>query len=193
MGGQPVPDLSRALDQLAHVIDGVDVNDMEAPTPCVSWTVQDIVDHVVDDLTQFQVSARGGTPDHHSKAPYAGGDFGATFRTGAAVLIEVWTATGDPERTIKLPMGEVPASFLIRQQTAEFLVHAWDIATATGQKVNWDDDIAATALAWARGAMKPEFRGPECDGKVFGPKTEAPEDAQPQEQLVAFFGRTIRR
>lgn len=47
------------------------------------------------------------------------------------------------------------------------------------------------ALAWARTAMRPEFRGDEASGMAFGPEVEVPGDAPAEDRLAAFFGRHL--
>jgi uncharacterized protein (TIGR03086 family) len=114
--------------------------------------------------------------------PYA-----PAFRVGADRLLDAWRSSGDVERIIVLPIGERPASFVITQHSAEFAVHAWDMATATGQRVDWDDEIAEAALAWSKSTLLPAFRG---DGRPFGREVPIADDAPAQDRLVAWFGRT---
>jgi uncharacterized protein (TIGR03086 family) len=138
------------------------------------------------DPSQFTLAAHGGRPDFSTRAPHVSPPYGDAFRAGATGLLDAWRAGGDPERIITLPIGERPASFVMMQQTAEFAVHAWDLARASGQTVDWDEAVATAALDWSRGTLLPAFRG---DGKPFGPQVEAPPGATAQEQLVAWFGR----
>jgi hypothetical protein len=62
-------------------------------------------------------------------------------------------------RIIDLPIGRVPKSFVASQQIAEFAVHTWDLATATGQRADFPAEACDAALAWARSALLPQFRG----------------------------------
>ena len=58
---------------------------------------------------------------------------------------------------------------------ADLAVHSWDIARSTRQSTDgFDADLAEASLAWAKGALKPEFRGP---GKAFGVEVDVPESA----------------
>lgn len=185
----PLTLLARALDQMSGVLARVDDSDLDAPTPCRSWDVHTLINHVLHDLENFTVAATGGRPDYRAEIPEVTADRAAAFRAGAATLLETWRSAGDLNRTVTLPIGEVPVSFLVHQQIGEFAVHAWDIATATRASVDWDDKVAMVALEWMRATLKPEFRGDEASGKAFGPEIEAPPGASPQERLVAFAGR----
>jgi len=188
-GIDPLTLLSRALEQAHLAIEQAGKADIDSPTPCRSWNLRTLTNHLVHDLTNFTTSASGGKPDYQAAIPEVHGDPAAAFRQGADELLNAWRGSGDLTRTVRLPLGDVPASFLVSHQTTELAVHAWDIATATGQTVDWDQDVAASSLAWARTALKPEFRGDETSGHAFGPEVQPAPDASAQEQLVAFFGR----
>ena len=79
---------------------------------------------------------------------------------------------------------EFPATWSVGQHLADVAVHAWDLATATRQSTKLDPEVARVALDWARGALKPEYRG-----QTFGPEVEIPENAPIYERLAGFFGR----
>lgn len=190
----PLDLLARALDQAGAVLAAVGEEQAGQPTPCRSWDVAALRRHLVHDLSQFAVAARGGRPDWSQPAPDAGPDWVGAFRAGADELLAAWREV-DLTGTITLPgLGEAPARFPLDQQVAEFAVHAWDLATATGQPTGpdrLDPEIAEAALAWMRGALRPEFRGGEEEGKAFGPETPAPADADAYTRLAAFAGRTV--
>lgn len=182
--------LSRALHQMSEVIGNVKPDQATGRTPCMSWDVQTLTSHVIGDVDHFTTFAAGGRPDWSQQTPRFGGDWQAEFDHRSPELIRTWRRIEDLDAPVKLPIGEFPSSFVVNQQVAELVVHAWDLARATGQHPNWDDEIASTALAWARPALKPEFRGGEDTGKAFGLERPAPPGASPTDQLAAFFGRS---
>jgi hypothetical protein len=49
----PVALLTRALDQAGAVIAGVRPEQASLPTPCRSWDVRTLVNHVVDEVHRF--------------------------------------------------------------------------------------------------------------------------------------------
>ena len=69
---------------------------------------------------------------------------------------------------------------------AELLVHGWDLARATGQRLDVPDSMAQQALAGAKARMRPEARQ-----SAFGPEQPAPADAPALDQLAAFLGRQV--
>jgi uncharacterized protein (TIGR03086 family) len=104
-------------------------------------------------------------------------------------LRAAWQQAGDLSQEIDLPIGRVPKSFVASQQVAEFAVHSWDLATATGQRADFPAEACDAALAWARSALLPRFRGDEASGMAFGPEVPVPGDAPAEDRLAAFFGR----
>lgn len=187
---EPLELLSRALDQAGAVLDGVRDDQQDLPTPCRSWTVGQLGDHLVHDLRQFTLAATGGTPDWSEPTPPVTGDRAATFRKGASDLLDAWRAAGELTGTVTLPgMGEVPARFPVDQQTAEFAMHAWDLARATGQSTDLDPQVGQSSLDWVRRTLQPHFRAQEIDGGAFGPEVPIANDAPLYDRLAAFAGR----
>lgn len=171
--------LATALDQAGAAVSGVREDQLELPTPCASWDVRTLVNHVLYDTQQFAAMVKGeqwkpGSID----VPY--GEWRSAFEAGSARLLSAWREASDGGAAAQRPPS---------QQIAEFAVHGWDIARATGQSLPFDDDVAEAGLTWARGMLKPEYRGSEASGKVFGPEQPAPDGAAPIERLAAFFGR----
>jgi len=187
----PLDDLSRMLDLSGSLIEAVRPEQAGLPTPCRSWDVRTMVAHLVDDTRQFTAAAAGDRVAWDIEAAVArlGDDWAGEFRAGAAGLRSAWQRAGDLSQEIELPIGRVPKSFVISQQVAEIAVHSWDLATATGQRPDFPAGACEAALAWAKGALRPEFRGDEASGKAFGPEVPAPAGAPPADRLAAFFGR----
>ena len=88
-----------------------------------------------------------------------------------------------------MPWGEVSADWAIDQQITELVVHAWDIAKASGQSTDLDPDVGQAALTWAKAQLLPAFRGDEADGYHLGPEIRITADAPLYDQIAAFGGR----
>lgn len=187
---EPVELLSRALTLTEELMERVDPKQLSLTTPCGSWNVQSLLNHLVRELGQFTVIPQGGTPDWGALADTTGGDGSAQeFREGAASLLAAWSVA-DLETMVPSFGTEAPLSHLLMQQIAEFSVHSWDLAVATGQSRPLDEEAAEAGLEWARGALNPIFRGSEAEGKAFGPEVSVPADAPAPDRLAGFFGRT---
>ncbi|MET9399968.1 TIGR03086 family metal-binding protein [Kitasatospora sp. NPDC002965] len=187
----PIELLARALAQTAGLIDGAGAEQAGHPTACRSWDVGQLISHLLFDLEQFTVRAEGGTPDWSASFERVDEDWLHRFEAGAERLVAAWRQAGDLDGVIQVPgAGELPARFPVDQQIAEFAVHAWDLAKATGQSTDGlDHEVARASLAWGRGALRPEYRGSEEEGRSFGAEVKVDEDAPVYDRLVAFFGR----
>ncbi len=105
----PIDRLSRALDQAGAIIAGVRPDQAALPTPCASWDVRTLVNHIVQDVRQFTARASGETWEQ-ADADLIGDDWVGVFREAANGLLTAWRAEGALDRTVKLPFGEMPGS-----------------------------------------------------------------------------------
>jgi uncharacterized protein (TIGR03086 family) len=180
--------LDRTLDQTGELIANVKPDQAELPTPCESFDVRALIGHILYDLRMFTDTTQD-LPRPPAGEDLIGDDWSGAFDAAAAGLMEVWRRPGMLERTYTSPLGELPATWRIGQQIADFAVHGWDVAKATGHPSELDPDVGQFALDWGRENLKPEFRGEEGGGKVFGPEVEVPEEALLYDRLAGFFGR----
>jgi uncharacterized protein (TIGR03086 family) len=185
----PLSLLQSALDQVSGLIDGLTPDQASLPTPCSSWDVARLVNHLIDDTSNFKVAAHGEMPDWRRPAgELAPDEWAPAFRAGAATLMDTWRVA-DPDALAPTPAGDQPLIRRADQQIAELAAHAWDLARASGQSDDLDPEVGAYALVWAQRSLRPEFRGSEEEGKAFGPEVPMSEDAPVYERLAAWFGR----
>ena len=181
--GEPVEQLSRALDQTGAVIGRVRPEQAALPTPCSAWDVHALVNHVVEDVQHFTAST-AGDPWEPPERDLLGDDWPGAYRTAVAALLAAWRRPGVLEQPVRLPFGEFPASWRVGQQLTDLVVHAWDVAKATGQPTELDPALGRLAFDWARENLKPQFRG-----KDFGAEVPVADDAPLYDRLAGFFGR----
>jgi len=184
----PIALLSRALDQAGVIIAKVSPDQAALPTPCQSWDVRALVNHIVHDVRGFVENAKGGA-FRQGDDDVIGDKWIDAYGAAAADLLAAWEQPGATEGTITLSFGEVPQTWLMGQQIADLAVHAWDVAKATGRSTDLDAGVGELALDWGRANLLPEFRGDEASGKVFGPEVAVPDDAALYERVAGFFGR----
>ena len=179
--------LRRALDQMSQVIGRIRPDQAGLPTPCADWDVRELARHVIKkDLRNYATVARGENADWQAAPEELGDDWQTDFDAGAATLMELWEAV-PPDQMVALPNGqEAPVRSRADQQIAEFCVHAWDLARATGQPSDLDPEPAEHGLAWSRRMLRPDARGP---GKAFGPEVQVPSFAPVYDRLAGWFGR----
>jgi uncharacterized protein (TIGR03086 family) len=184
----PLDEFTRAVDQTAAIISRVRPDQADQPTPCRSFDVRALVNHVVLDVGMFTATA-DGVKGEQQTADVIGEDWTGSFRAVTDRLRAAWQRRGVTGRTLTLPLGEVPAEWSVGQQVTDLVVHGWDIAKATGQSTDLDAQLAQVSLDWAEQNFQPEFRGDEASGRVFGPEVSVPKEAPPYERLAGFFGR----
>lgn len=178
-------------EQLAEIIPMLDAlvaqitpDQLDRPTPCATFTVAGVLEHMIGGATAFAPAFRGDA------APAAAAPDGTPqerFRRAMAGLLGAVHAPGAQERTIAAPFGEVPGSVFARFVAFDGLVHGWDLATATGQAYAPRDGIVAEVDGFVREVLVPEMR----DGDTFAAEADAPAGATPLERLVAFSGRRV--
>jgi uncharacterized protein (TIGR03086 family) len=169
---QSIDVLATALDQAGEVLDAVPGDTLSAPTPCTSWDVAGLMAHLVAGPRNFVLMAGGGQPDWSAPPPLPE-DWVGEFRSGADDLLRLWRAAGE---------SASPQS--VDWQTAEFAIHTWDLARATGQTRTLEPEVAQRGLEFMSGALTPDNRG-----EAFGPALTLPDEAPVYDRLVAFAGR----
>jgi uncharacterized protein (TIGR03086 family) len=173
----PTAMLSRALDQTGGLISGIRPEQAALPTPCRSWDVRALVNHIVYDLQQFARMVQGEKWEPPPGADALDDDWAKTYQRSADALAAEWRARGDLDQQ---------ASFLINMQIAELAMHGWDVATATGQSTDLDAEIGQASLDWLKQNLAPQYRGADKD---FGTEIPVPDDASLYDRLAAFSGR----
>jgi uncharacterized protein (TIGR03086 family) len=85
--------LARALDQTGAIVARTRPDQAGLPTPCRSWDVRALVDHIVHDLEQFTARAAGRDWAPHDR-DLVGDDWAGAYRAAADGLLAAWRASG---------------------------------------------------------------------------------------------------
>jgi uncharacterized protein (TIGR03086 family) len=184
--------LEQALASTRSVLANVQPEDYDKPSPCESWQVRDLVNHIVEGTHFFAAVMEGRAPagDPGSPSDHTAGDVLADYDAGVAAAVAAFQAPGAQEKIVTLPFGDLPGSIFMGIATTDAFVHGWDAAKATGQSTDLAPDLAAQLLEGAKLAFGEGVRGP--DGQApFGPEQEAPEGATNADRLAAFLGRSV--
>jgi uncharacterized protein (TIGR03086 family) len=175
------------LDEILPLLNGLvaplDDAQLDAPTACTSFTVRNVLEHMVGGATMFAAAFRGETP----AATDGETNLVAAFPVAMANLRAAVHSPGALDRTISAPFGEVPGEVFARFVAMDGLVHGWDIATATGQSYDPPAEVVAEVDAFTRQAISDGMR----DGDTFAAPVEPPAGASALVQLVAFTGRRV--
>jgi uncharacterized protein (TIGR03086 family) len=175
----PLEQLDQLAAPLGSVVAGITPDQLDNPTPCASFTVRGVLEHMIGGATVFAAAFRGeepGTPD----AP----DVLAAFGPALGDLVAAISSPGALDKTIAAPFGEVDGESFARFVVLDGLVHGWDLAVATGQRYDPPDELVDAAFAFAREVVEP-LR----DGETFAVAVDARAGATPIERLAAYTGR----
>ena len=177
----PRDQLRQILPLVSGLVEGLDDEQLSAKTPCASFTVQGVLEHMIGGARQFAAAFRGEEPE----AGAAPDDLVAAFPAAMTELESAIASPGALERTIAAPFGEVSGETFARFVAMDGLVHGWDIATATNQAYDPPEDVVADVDGFARVALTDDLR----DGDTFASAVEPPAGASTLVRLVAFTGR----
>src|SRR5665811_924631 len=103
----------------------------------------------------------------------------------AQQALEAWDKRG-LEGTVKRGERDMPAVLAASILSIELLVHGWDFAAATEQKVNVSDEVSHYVLDLAHKVISPQAR----QGGSFADAVEVGPDVDILDRLIAFSGRT---
>ncbi len=185
MSTQP---LEEAIASTRGVLAGVTNDQLDNATPCASWKVRDLVNHIVGGQAFFTAGING-EPIAPGATDYASGDFVSEFDQSAKQCVAAFAADGAMARMCTLPFGTMPGSAFIGLAATDTFVHGWDLAKATGQDTNLNPELASALLAGSKAAISDAVRGDEP--MPFAAAQQAPSGASAADQLAAFLGRKV--
>jgi uncharacterized protein (TIGR03086 family) len=182
--------LERAIGVAKQVLANVKPEQRALPTPCQSWDVSALINHLVGGSFFFAASMNAGESPTGGDAPdFAAGDFAASYEDGSKQAVAAFGEPGAMEKMVKLPFGEFPGQAFMGIATIDTFAHAWDLAKATGQSSDLDPELAAQLLEQCKAFGFDAFRGDEP--MPFGPAKEAGADACASDQFAAYLGRNV--
>lgn len=201
----PRPAFERALD-IARAVIAAASGRFDDPTPCDEMNVRDLIRHLHAAVRRAEVVTTLVDPSAlpTDDVSIADDDWVDEFADAAAAAVRAWSDDGLLTTTMVLPWTQASGAQVLGVYLNEVLVHAWDLATATGQSPEWNDADAELAMGairrelpmpdraemWAeyRRQMPPEIVG-ESWAAPFGDAVEVAAGTGAIERLVAWQGR----
>jgi uncharacterized protein (TIGR03086 family) len=167
---------------LTKLIEQVPPDAWEKPSPCEGWKARDVIRHVVETTGWFLDRAGGKVADGPSPDDDPLGAWTNARDTMQKALDDPAMASTEYDT----PMGRSTLEQTVGTfGVGDLVVHAWDLARATGLDERLDPDEVHRLYE----TMKPNDEMLRQSG-VFGPKVDVPDDADEQTKLIAFTGRT---
>jgi uncharacterized protein (TIGR03086 family) len=176
----------RALDGFEAVLCAVPAAAWAAPSPCAEWTARDVAGHLIGGQHMIRALAGGMEPPEINTAPgrFAGTDPVEGWRSARKECAAALTPHALRRPIPYGELGDVPLCDFLGGYILEALIHAWDLARATGAPVRLDPDLVHHAFATARVVATPLRRA-----GLLAPARPVPPRADELTRLLAFLGR----
>ncbi|SEH57889.1 TIGR03086 family protein [Mycolicibacterium rutilum] len=166
---------------LQHVLHGIAADDLHKQTPCREFDIAGLTEHLMNSITGLGGIAGAQFAQRDPDAPIEQ----QVVLAGRAAL-DAWRRRG-LDGKVDFFGNEVPAKVIPGVLSMEFLVHAWDYATALGRDVDAPESLSDYVLGLAQKIITPEGRA----RAGFDDPVDVAADTGALERLIAYTGRRI--
>jgi uncharacterized protein (TIGR03086 family) len=187
MTSKPLNQLREAHEVFLEVLSNVRPEQMSLPTPDDEWDVRTLINHVVLGNTWAAGNVKTGSAPRPSGDIIGDRDPVEAYSASADAMMASFDEPGALGRMVTMPFGEMPAAGLAGFRFVDLIVHAWDLAKATGQDTNFAPDLSEAALAMSRQRMASMDRG----NMPFKEEVPVPDNAPAADRLAGFLGRQV--
>ncbi|WP_280437249.1 TIGR03086 family metal-binding protein [Nocardia carnea] len=183
----PEFDLSPAADALADIVTAIDDTQLDAPTPA-DIPVRALIEHVDGLAEAFRAAAAKESLGASASPEFgSGAALSAKWRTAVPArlraLAQAWREPAAWEGDTEAGGVTMPASVTARVALDEIVIHAWDLARATGQELKVDDSDLAVLLDFLKDTPTEGTPG------LFGPTVPIGPAAPVLHRVLGFTGR----
>ncbi|MEE1773094.1 TIGR03086 family metal-binding protein [Streptomyces sp. JV185] len=185
----PTIDLEPAARQIAGLLDGIDEQRLDGPTPCPDYAVRELLAHVVGLSTAFRDAACknfGPTTDTapDAKLPFLPDNWREALPPLLEELVAAWRDPAARQGMTRAGGVDLPGEVALLVVLDELVIHGWDLARSTGQRYEADE----ASLRIALDMLTPGDGKPRAE-TIFGPPVPVPDDAPLVDRAVAMSGR----
>lgn len=177
----------RALTRTGKIVSGTSREQLDDPTPCTEWSARDLLNHLIGGCLTFAAGAKGEARPMDDGTDHCAEDHVAAFEQASRSSLEAFQEPGALERKFKMPWGDSPVLAALGLALADAVVHGWDLAKATNQVLEIDEDIAEELHGMTSSMMQPKGDYPRGDS--FGEPVDVPDDAPAADRLLSYLGR----
>jgi uncharacterized protein (TIGR03086 family) len=185
---RPVDLLIRTATVMSRLVAGVDDRDLHKSTPCPGWDVAQLVEHVTDIAVRC-TQALAGSPPGVASGP------AGSYDSALTTFIETASVRGALDGQLETFMGTMSGAQLAMALTMDGVVHCWDLATATGQRLDLAPDLVEVVYATYQPDLDSGIEPVPTTEQLraygsLGPEVEVAPDAPTLDKLLGLFGRT---
>lgn len=170
---------------------GVQLEQLNNPTPCTKWKVQNLIVHNLKvpgfvhgvfngDMTDTTLEVRGPLP---IEGPVAALD------AGVASVLEMVKASGALEKSLNTPFGPMTGGQFLFFPFMDLLIHTWDLAKATGQDTRLNRRLTEVCYNGLLPFGDSLSAAPPGEEPAFAKPVPVPENASLQDKLLGLTGR----
>jgi uncharacterized protein (TIGR03086 family) len=177
--------LPAAAEEFGRRVHAVPPDAWDRATPCVDWSVRDVVNHVVGEHLWAPELLGGATMTDvgdRFDGDVLGDDPLAAWDPAIYRSLTAW-AKVPADRPVHLSFGDTPAREYAEQMLVDLVVHAWDVSRGAGLDERMDPAAVRHALAY----VEPHAAGLAASGLFAEPVPVSSDD--PQDRLLGLLGR----
>ncbi|MET1008177.1 MAG: TIGR03086 family metal-binding protein [Propionibacteriaceae bacterium] len=177
-----------AAHEVTGVVRRIDTEDLTRPTPCTDFALRELINHFIGTTAALARVGRREALD--SEDPYgasqnpSAGDWQTQLATNLDQLASVWAESQAWEGTVDMGGGDMPATMIGEMALAEILLHGWDLARASDQRLTVSDEVGKELL---RSIEETGELGRQMG--AYGPEVAVDEKAGAFERALAASGR----
>ena len=169
------------------VIVRISADQLENPTPCDQWSVQELIAHMCGPLAAIAQMADTGQVADPTQPVVGDGPF-KTWETCRRQVLTAIDRPGATDQVGEFWFGESSINDILDFALWDPLVHSWDLAQATQQPHH----AANHLIAASRAAIEPSVQMLRDSGMI-GTQVHVDADASPLESYLAMTGRNPQR
>jgi uncharacterized protein (TIGR03086 family) len=186
---RPIPAVrlhEKAITGLTALIAAIEPDQWTLRTPCPDWDVRDLVAHLIAEarwapplLAGLTIAEVGSSLD----APLDP-DPVVAWSTAQRAALRAAQEPHIQESVVHVSDGDIPAAEYLRQLTADYLIHGWDLAITLGLDDTLDPELVDVVQEW----FPSQAAAYRTAGMISAPAAVTDDD--PQTLLLAEFGRS---
>lgn len=181
--------LSTAAVAMSGVVRAISTDQLSARTPCAEYDVRALINHLLFWGPSLEAAGRKEVVPPpaagESEVDLTEDDWAATLTAQLDRTAATWSAQAAWEGATRMAgPTEMPATVIGGMIVIEMSVHTWDLATATGQPLDLDDEL----LSYLHDQVT---AGAEMGRQygVYGPEVSVSPDASTLDRILGLTGR----
>jgi len=182
---------ARVLKTAVATVHKVRSAHLDLPTPCADWNLGQLLAHMIAQNDGFAAAALGEVSDTSmwTPRPVPKDGAGEAFETSARSVVRAVAEDGALDRPWRLPEFReepFPGRQALGFHLIDYVVHSWDVATAIGERVEFEPGVLAVAVPIAEAV--PDGSNRQRTGAAFRPALQ-PGDGGELDEILRWLGR----